>query len=427
MNAQPLAARWVGDHLLELGGEPANVGGARLVIDASGLDLCEVEHVVDQVEQVRAAGRDRVERFAMIRRQRAVALQQLRVAEDAVQRRPELVAHVGEELALRLRRRFGRFLGAPQLFLALGEPPDRRLTGFVGDGGHHQVGDREREVLLVDGPRPRFADVLDAQDADRRRLAFVQRHVQHRADSERRQIVHGHLAGCRVALGVIRDDDAVALQGREVRRRGGARQNGARLVLPGRIDVEVGAQDRVAAPVEFPHAGAIDAQRPGRCFEQLREPRLEARAAARLVRGQPRERGALLREPLFAGAQRLFRKHLIGDVREARQDGGLAGHRDERGRCARPVDAPTRLAEAEQDVVGAPVFRQPLDEGGPLTRVHVELGDPSSDDVGRRNLQHGGGLGVDGDDAAVGEPADDSGKGSGVEELPVGEISAHSP
>ena len=51
--------------------------------------------------------------------QRAIALQQLRVAEHAVERRAQLVAHVGQELALRARRGLGRLLGPAQLVVAL--------------------------------------------------------------------------------------------------------------------------------------------------------------------------------------------------------------------------------------------------------------------------------------------------------------------
>ena len=49
----------------------------------------------------------------------AIALQQLRVAEHAVERRAQLVAHVRQELALGAGRRLGRFLREPQLRIAL--------------------------------------------------------------------------------------------------------------------------------------------------------------------------------------------------------------------------------------------------------------------------------------------------------------------
>ena len=88
-------------------------------VEASGLDLRQVEHVVDQIEQLRAALGDGVDRVPLCRGQGGVALQELCVAEHAVQRRAQLVAHVGQELALRARGGFCRFLRAPQLGVAL--------------------------------------------------------------------------------------------------------------------------------------------------------------------------------------------------------------------------------------------------------------------------------------------------------------------
>ena len=69
--------------------------------------------------------------------QRAVALQQLGVADDAVERRPQLVAHVGEELALGPRRGFGRLLRLPQLVLVpqpLGDVADERAEEIPAAG-----------------------------------------------------------------------------------------------------------------------------------------------------------------------------------------------------------------------------------------------------------------------------------------------------
>ena len=54
-----------------------------------------------------------------VARQRAIALQQLRIADHAVERRAQLVAHVGQELALGARRRFGGVLRPAQLVVAL--------------------------------------------------------------------------------------------------------------------------------------------------------------------------------------------------------------------------------------------------------------------------------------------------------------------
>ena len=116
----------IGEHLLEVGGHPAQVGRRGVVVDAAGFDARQVEDVVDQIEQVRATGGDRTERLALRRRQVAVALQQLRVAEHAVQRSAELVAHVRQELALGLCRRLGGVLRLPQFRLVT--PPLRDVA-----------------------------------------------------------------------------------------------------------------------------------------------------------------------------------------------------------------------------------------------------------------------------------------------------------
>ena len=101
--------------------------------------------------------------------QAAVALQQLRVAEHAVQRRAQLVAHVGQELALGARRRLGRLLGAAQLGVALAPVGDvaqeraeedsrlRRRIGevMVSSIGNSRPGSVQRRQLepLVDDRR----------------------------------------------------------------------------------------------------------------------------------------------------------------------------------------------------------------------------------------------------------------------------------
>ena len=57
----------------------------------------------------------------------------------------------------------------------------------VGQRDDDEVGEREGEVLLVERPRPRAADVLDAQHAEGP-VFLPQRHVEHRADAVRRQV-----------------------------------------------------------------------------------------------------------------------------------------------------------------------------------------------------------------------------------------------
>ena len=84
-------------------------------------------------------------------------LHQLGVAEDGVERRAQLVAHVGEELRLVL----AGDLELPALLLDLAEQPrvldrERRLAGE----GLHQVDDARRELagpLAQDGERAEHA------------------------------------------------------------------------------------------------------------------------------------------------------------------------------------------------------------------------------------------------------------------------------
>jgi hypothetical protein len=70
------------------------------------LDPGDVQDLVDQLQQVRAGFQDLLGRLLLLRGL-MVHPQQLREAEDGVHRCPELVAHPGEELALRPVRSIG--------------------------------------------------------------------------------------------------------------------------------------------------------------------------------------------------------------------------------------------------------------------------------------------------------------------------------
>ena len=78
-----------------------------LELDLPGLDLGEVEDVVDQRQQVVGRGQDVVEvlRLLLVDVAEQPLAQHLREADDRVQRRPQLVRHVGEELRLVPARR----------------------------------------------------------------------------------------------------------------------------------------------------------------------------------------------------------------------------------------------------------------------------------------------------------------------------------
>ena len=100
-------------------------------LEFSCLGLREVEHVVDQRDQRFGGGLQRAHETALLRVERGV-LEQRGHADDAVERRTQLVTHVGEESRLRLHRRFG---GDAGLLEHLG------VAFLVGDIGDHGCND----------------------------------------------------------------------------------------------------------------------------------------------------------------------------------------------------------------------------------------------------------------------------------------------
>jgi hypothetical protein len=78
-------------------------------IDALGLDfhfarfhLRQIEHVVDELEQVARAGKNISQVLFLCGRERAglAVVENFAESDDAVERRAQLVRHVGEKLAL---------------------------------------------------------------------------------------------------------------------------------------------------------------------------------------------------------------------------------------------------------------------------------------------------------------------------------------
>ena len=96
-------------HHVEQGGEENLL---RVDRDGAGLDLGQVENVADEVEQVGAGAVDGAGEFDLLGGQVAVGIfgELLAEDQDAVERRAQLVRHVGEELGLVFRgqREFGR-------------------------------------------------------------------------------------------------------------------------------------------------------------------------------------------------------------------------------------------------------------------------------------------------------------------------------
>ena len=88
-------------------------------VEAARLDLGQIEQVVDEREEVRAAATDRRQGVALHPAEIAPPEQRLRVSEHGVERRAQLVAHVGEELALGAARHLGPLARDRQLRRAL--------------------------------------------------------------------------------------------------------------------------------------------------------------------------------------------------------------------------------------------------------------------------------------------------------------------
>ena len=112
--------------------EGRQIGRADEQVEPAGLDARQVQDVVDQREQVLAALPDRRQPRGAALGEAPVVLQDLRVAEDRVQRRAQLVAHVGEELRLGGVGRLRAVARAQVLVVAQLEAQHQLLALIVG-------------------------------------------------------------------------------------------------------------------------------------------------------------------------------------------------------------------------------------------------------------------------------------------------------
>ena len=131
-----------------------------LELDLPRFDLGEVEHVVDEREQVVPRGEDVVEvlRLLLVHVADHSLAQHLREADDRVQRRPQLVRHVGEEVRLVLAGRLELPVEAPELVVHLVHVR-RQRTELVAVRDVHVP----REVARGDCSQP-GVDALDRPD-----------------------------------------------------------------------------------------------------------------------------------------------------------------------------------------------------------------------------------------------------------------------
>src|SRR5262249_39622563 len=102
--------------------------------ELAGLDLGKVEHVIDETKQVLAVGLKAFEYAKHLLGWLTVSAvsHQFRVTQDGVERRAQLVAHIGKELRLVLTRLFK--LSALILDLVKQTYILNRDRGLVGEG-----------------------------------------------------------------------------------------------------------------------------------------------------------------------------------------------------------------------------------------------------------------------------------------------------
>jgi hypothetical protein len=117
-------------------------------LELAGLDLGEVEYVVDQLEQDPGRRSRQPEMLAMLDRV-VVAQRQVEHAEDAVQRGPDLVADVGQELGLGAVGALGLIFGQDQPLTRPGQLVASAPGDVVVD---HQRGPPELPVELAAHP-----------------------------------------------------------------------------------------------------------------------------------------------------------------------------------------------------------------------------------------------------------------------------------
>ena len=134
------------DHGLD---EAAQLEGVVLELELVGLDLGEVEDVVDEGEQRVAGAAQGLDEVALVAAEGGVE-QQAGHADDGVHRRADLVAHVGQEGALGPVGGLGGLLGLGQRGLvshALGDVGDAGAHVVVAGGGHADQADLAGDVL----------------------------------------------------------------------------------------------------------------------------------------------------------------------------------------------------------------------------------------------------------------------------------------
>ena len=156
--------------------------GARFYARLAGLDLGEVQHVVDDRQQRLGGGDDAAREVGRGRRQIGLVGQQAREADDAGQGRANLVAHVGQEFGLHLVSVLGAGggLDQPALQPALRDERYHRPDQGQGDEADQHADPQGLAALLgeqglgrVDLAFQAGADAVQALDHRSRRVGAL--------------------------------------------------------------------------------------------------------------------------------------------------------------------------------------------------------------------------------------------------------------
>ena len=138
---EPLFLRVAGEHFHRVTDDLVEIEGQRLELELAGLDLREIEDVVDYPEQALAGRPDRFGEPALRRGEMRIE-QEIDHPQHAVHGGADLMAHVGEELRFRQAGRLGSVFRLIQLYL-------RALA--IGDFLGHAVISRKGAVLVENG------------------------------------------------------------------------------------------------------------------------------------------------------------------------------------------------------------------------------------------------------------------------------------
>ena len=387
---EPALVRARGEQVADVGDGLAHVEVDRVELELAGLDLREVEDVVDDRQQRAAGAAHGLGEAALLVVERRVE-QQVGHAEHAVHRRADLVADVGQELGLQPRR-LERLVARDHEFL-LGPAALDELAQIAGDRQHRRlelrvarvaalsassIAPRQRPSVRIGSARiVRNAPAASFRALEAARPRLTSAHPDGRAAPTprrpgprraRRSAGRRRPRGSRRASLVARPhglhpQDA-ALEQPDVARASRARTDGAHEVRRGALDVR-GLRQHAAG-------GVLGLRAPGRARGRRRRGRRTSRprSARRAQRGdgvvdqRVRAVGARHRLPVHLARPAVLSVSAAGEPPRSDHAGGRVGAADpvsRRGwRRRRPSRSIVTIPSPTESRIAACWLRQPF-------------------------------------------------------------------